>query len=347
LEKTLKGSFEREIPGTLGMIFVFRRPVNTSPERIAVKTINREQVKPQYPHSAIDRLTHELRHWVEYRHSPLILPPFFTELVYGWPYIVMPYCDCTLRDYIDEKVQRQGQAEAIALMVQCVAALEYAQRHGLQAHQDLKPENVLLRNLRKGFNLGENYPFIWEAKLADFGLANAYRELGVPWGSRPYLAPEQYELGADLSKVDVFACGVMLHELLTGLHPFGLRTSDVWPDPKPGLSPQWKHENKWKAWASSTKKLDGSTGGQLGDIREIVEKTLRTNPGDRPSLDELRRDLLDTLKRTDSEAHVQLRVLLEGVHFMSLNSSALDVDVDRYQMENLKKLRANQDLPWN
>jgi serine/threonine protein kinase len=147
LEKTLKGSFDRKIDGTLGAIFVFRRPPGTIPERIAVKTVFPDSVKSHAPHDAVVRLMYEVRHWIEYRHSPLILHPFFTELVYGWPYVVMPYCNCTLRDYIDQKAPRRGQAEAIALMVQCVAALEYARQHGLLAHQDLKPENILLRSL--------------------------------------------------------------------------------------------------------------------------------------------------------------------------------------------------------
>jgi serine/threonine protein kinase len=48
------------------------------------------------------------------------------------------------------------------------------------------------------------------------------------------------------SRVDVFACGVMLHELLTGEHPIGEVTSDVWPEPKPDKPKAWGHEAKWK-----------------------------------------------------------------------------------------------------
>lgn len=343
LEERLNCLFEREIPGTLGTILVFRRPhPDTSPQRIAVKTIFPGNVRRQASHRAIDRLVHEVRHWINYRHSRLVLPPLWTEVVDGWPYIVMPYCECTLRDYIDGKVPQRGQAEAIALMVQCVTALEYARQHGMHAHQDLKPENILLVDVSMRF--GADYPFAWQAKLADFGLANAYQELHLPWGSRPYLAPEQYEPGTDLSKVDVFACGVILHELLTGLHPVGERTSDIWPEPRPEKPRKWKHEEPWKHWAHSSKKVDRTAVDLRGNFRDIVEKTLQTNPQDRASLEELRCALLDALKRTDDAAYTNLRVLLEYFHFATLNSSILDAGIDRYQMENLEKLRTGEDL---
>lgn len=252
----------------------------------------------------------------------------------------MLYCECTLRDYIDQRVPRRGQAEAVALMVQSLTALEYATQYGLLAHQDLKPENILLQDLPKRFAFPENYPFVWRARLADFGLANAYVELNLRWGSRPYLAPEQYELDADLSKVDVFACGIMLHELLTGLHPIGLVTSDVWPRPKTGQSPQWRRENKWKRWARSTEKLSPEPANQLADFRHIIEESLRTDPRDRPSLRELQRELLDALKRLDDRSYESLNLLLSYFHFASVHSAALDddEDVDRYQLKYLEEL---------
>lgn len=336
LEARFGGSLEREIDGTLGKILIFRRPPNTYPERIAVKTVSPERVKASHRLGAIERFVHEVRHWIKYRHSPLILTPFFAALVHGWPYIAMPYCECTLRDYIDGQVPRRPQAEAVALMVQCLTALEFAAKRGLLAHQDLKPENILLQDVRKRFRVPEDYPFIWWARLADFGLANAYVELNIPWGSRPYLAPEQYEQNADLSKVDVFACGVMLHELLTGFHPIGVRTSDVWP--KPRQSPQWGHEGKWKRWARSTEKLSRQTAAQLGDLRDIVEETLRTDARDRPSVHELRVELLHALKRMDNRWYENLNLLLTYFHFTSVYSAILDDDDDRYQLKYLEEL---------
>lgn len=77
LETRFKGSLEREIDGTLGKILVFRYPPNTYPERIAVKTVDPNRVKASGALGAIQRFLHEVRHWITYRHCPLILTPFF------------------------------------------------------------------------------------------------------------------------------------------------------------------------------------------------------------------------------------------------------------------------------
>jgi serine/threonine protein kinase len=340
LETRFKGSLEKEIEGTLGKILIFQTQDNASDERIAVKTIDPQRIKSGASFGALERFVHEVRHWMNYRHHPLVLFPFFTAVVKGWPYVAMPYCECTLRHYIDQKVERRGNGEAVAMMVQAITALEYATRHGLLAHQDLKPENILLQDIRKKFALNKDYPFIWRARLADFGLANAYKELKIPYGSRPYQAPEQYERETDLSRVDVFACGVMLHEVLSGLHPIGQVTSDVWPEPKVGESQQWKRENKWKHWARSPKKLCPESVDQLGGFREIIEESLRTDPKDRPSLIELQCGLLFGLKRLEIVSYENLNCLLSQYHFQSIYSAAIsdDEDLDRYQLEHLETL---------
>lgn len=80
-------------------------------------------------------------------------------------------------------------------------------------HRDCTPSNVLLS---------------WEGavKLSDFGVAKAMQATnatrsGSAKGKPSYMAPEQLQGAADMDgRVDLFACGVMLYEMLTGRRPF-------------------------------------------------------------------------------------------------------------------------------
>ena len=105
--------------------------------------------------------------------------------------------------------------EALALVEKIARALHFAHERGL-IHRDLKPSNVLLDE--RG-----------EPHLVDFGVA---KDLGDPraqlteWGAivgtPDYLAPEQ-ALGENDkldARVDVWALGVLLYELLSGAPPF-------------------------------------------------------------------------------------------------------------------------------
>jgi serine/threonine protein kinase len=105
----------------------------------------------------------------------------------------------------------------VHLAAQLTDALAFA--HGLGIyHRDLKPSNVLL-------TAGG------EPLLLDFNLAyDAEQPLQRLGGTLPYMAPELLlatdPMGTgDGTKVgapaDVFALGVLVHELLTGMHPFG------------------------------------------------------------------------------------------------------------------------------
>ncbi|MBN2384567.1 protein kinase [bacterium] len=342
LEQTFNSKIEREISGTLGRIFIFKNQKGTYPERIAVKTIDPKLVSETAKYGAIERFIHEVTHWITYRHSPFIIAPFKTEIVNGWPYIAMPYCECTMREYIDGNVPRKGLPEAISLMVQACCGLQYAKRKGMRSHQDLKPENILLQDLKKKYQIPENYPFLWSARLADFGMANGYLELKLPWGSRPYMAPEQYMKDGitDLSQVDVFACGVMLHELVTGMHPIGEVTSDIWPIPKSGKSPNWRREDKWKKWARSEDKLRLETYDDLRGIRDIIEAALSTNPDDRPSIDSFQQSLLSELKNFDNNAYMSLLTLIAFYHCLEIDSEVFNRDVDepRYKLDQISEV---------
>jgi eukaryotic-like serine/threonine-protein kinase len=104
--------------------------------------------------------------------------------------------------------------DVLCLMEQLLVALQNAHEQGVW-HRDIKPSNLMIT--REG-----------RLKIADFGIARmmhgdaaaAPRDGGV-MGSPGYLAPECYSSGAVVDqRADLYACGVLLFELLTGVRPF-------------------------------------------------------------------------------------------------------------------------------
>ncbi|MEU9125572.1 Stk1 family PASTA domain-containing Ser/Thr kinase [Streptomyces sp. NPDC048506] len=125
-------------------------------------------------------------------------------------YLAMEYvAGCTLRDVLRERGALQPRA-ALDILEPMLAALGAAHRAGL-VHRDMKPENVLI---------GDD----GRVKVADFGLVravdtNTTASTGSVLGTVSYLAPEQLEHGTADARVDVYACGVVLYEMLTGGKP--------------------------------------------------------------------------------------------------------------------------------
>ncbi|MFE9646585.1 Stk1 family PASTA domain-containing Ser/Thr kinase [Streptomyces sp. NPDC006365] len=124
-------------------------------------------------------------------------------------YLAMEYvAGCTLRDVLRERGALQPRA-ALDILESVLAALGGAHRAGF-VHRDMKPENVLI---------GDD----GRVKVADFGLVRAVDTVtnttGSVLGTVSYLAPEQIEHGTADPRVDVYACGIVLYEMLTGDRP--------------------------------------------------------------------------------------------------------------------------------
>lgn len=101
--------------------------------------------------------------------------------------------------------------EVLDIMVQVASALSTVHRTGL-VHRDIKPANILVDT--QGV-----------VKVADFGLAFAssmtrITGTGQYLGTLTYMAPEQLEVGDPAPVWDIYACGVILFEALSGAPPF-------------------------------------------------------------------------------------------------------------------------------
>ena len=112
------------------------------------------------------------------------------------------------------------RTRTIALVRQLLHGLEHAHSKGL-IHRDLKPENVLVEHTSEG-----EVP-----RIVDFGIAVLRETGGTPeqrrlttagtvLGTPMYMAPEQAQ-GLDVDpRVDLFALGVIVYEMLSGMSPF-------------------------------------------------------------------------------------------------------------------------------
>ena len=152
---------------------------------------------------------------------PNILPlyDFGEEIVNGTPltFMVMPYCpDGSLSTWL----QARGPNQPLALqdiahfLHEAADALQHAHDNGI-IHQDVKPQNFLLRS-----NKNADLP---DLLLADFGIAKlASGTSGASQairGTPIYMAPEQWE-GQPVPASDQYSLAVMIYQLLTGRSPF-------------------------------------------------------------------------------------------------------------------------------
>jgi serine/threonine-protein kinase len=147
-------------------------------------------------------------------HHPNILPVYQIGEDQGRLYLVMQLVHGgSLKDKLDQS-WAPPQREAAALLRTLALAVHYAHEHNV-IHRDLKPGNILLTPS-------------FEPRIADFGLAKRLDDgqqltlSGQVLGTPGYMAPEQAagnarEVGPP---TDVYALGVILYELLTGLLPF-------------------------------------------------------------------------------------------------------------------------------
>ncbi len=142
--------------------------------------------------------------------SPNVVAVFDQGSTGDLHYIAMEYVPGpTLRELLAAR-GRLNPREALDIVERVLTGLAAAHDAGI-IHRDVKPENVLLGNGAM-------------VKVADFGLARAaagvsHTKTGLLIGTAAYLAPEQVASNTSDERTDVYATGVMLFEMLTGVQP--------------------------------------------------------------------------------------------------------------------------------
>ena len=142
---------------------------------------------------------------------PHIVTTYDTGRDGDFAYIVMELVEGTT---LARLLKSQGPlpvARAVDVAVQVADALACAHSHGV-VHRDVKPANILLRE-------------DGHVKVADFGIAKAgnggdLTRTGVVMGTAKYLSPEQVSGSPADAGSDIYALGIVLYEMISGVPPF-------------------------------------------------------------------------------------------------------------------------------
>jgi eukaryotic-like serine/threonine-protein kinase len=128
----------------------------------------------------------------------------------AYAYIAMEYIEGrSLRECFEQKVPF-SIGQIVSILSQLLEALQYAHDRGVW-HRDIKPANILI--------LGNG-----QVKVTDFGIAriesSMLTQVGAIMGTPGFIAPEMYLGDTFDNRVDLFAAGVVLYQLLAGTPPF-------------------------------------------------------------------------------------------------------------------------------
>lgn len=169
----------------------------------------------------IDRFKREAEVLLKFTHEGSIQLRDFGRHSDGRYYMAMDYCSGTV---LKKSIQEHGPysiEESFDIVLQLLNVLEAAHASGI-IHRDIKPDNIMTETQSGSARL--------RVKILDFGIAklkesiegncNATME-GASIGTPFYMSPEQASGESDLDhRVDLYAVGIVLYELLTGQVPF-------------------------------------------------------------------------------------------------------------------------------
>jgi serine/threonine protein kinase len=196
-----------EIVGSLGaggMGEVYRANDTRLDRTVAIKVLRPHLLESA---EARERFDHEARAISKLNH-PHVCTLYDVGHQGGVDFLVMEYVE---GETLARRLERGAipVAQAVRFGSQIADALDRAHRHGI-VHRDLKPANIMLT--RGGI------------KLLDFGLAR-FDAPGVSderalIGTPQYMSPEQLDRRPTDARSDIFACGAVLYEMVTGQRAF-------------------------------------------------------------------------------------------------------------------------------
>ena len=210
--------------GQGGMGEVYEAVDTSLQSRIALKTVRPEIAGIE---RSVERFRREIQLARRITHENVCrIYELGTHSPPGEPAVLFFTMELLEGETLAQHLRREGrlaEAEARPLVEQLVEALAAAHRAGV-IHRDFKSGNVILVPAA-----GEGTPGL-RAVVTDFGLARSIQtegpgdatltETGAIVGSPAYMAPEQVEGRRPTPAADIYALGVVLYEMMTGVLPF-------------------------------------------------------------------------------------------------------------------------------
>lgn len=195
--------------GAMGVVY---EAVDTENDRpVALKVLRLERLDPAATGELRERFRREAEAGRRLDHPNIVSTyDYGEESATHGAYIAMELIHGReLKSVLDTGI-RFDLARIVRVMGEILAAMQHAHERGI-VHRDMKPGNVML--LDDG-----------SVKVADFGIAklgtSELTQMGAVLGTACYMSPEQLSgLPVD-GRSDLFACGVILYQLLTHRLPF-------------------------------------------------------------------------------------------------------------------------------
>lgn len=262
------------------------------------------------------RFLRELEVQAESHYHPNVHWPFKITTILGIPVAYFRRWEGDLSCHIED--DSLGDTGRLMLMIQLISGLRHCHSREL-THQDLKPENVFVRDLRKGFRGLPDNDFWFRPMVADFGSVNLASEIGEFSGSRPYMAPEQWKSEPLGEWTSSFVIGIMLHELISrGEHPAGEHLG-AWHRCENPLFNRLQKNRYWQKWLDKGCQVARPLANS--DLAGVVADCLRIMPCQRPSLIDVQNRLQSILAGQSQAASEQSDLFLrEAQNNTTLNN---------------------------
>ncbi|MFA5008292.1 MAG: serine/threonine-protein kinase [Candidatus Omnitrophota bacterium] len=209
--------------GKTGMGIVYACVEPSNKYIYALKTFQ-ENFFPSSEHQSLFK--REALAWIKLASHPNIVYAFSAQLLENRLFIILEYInpDAYGRNTLSHYLGKLTFEEMLKISIQFCHGMEYAYSKGIDAHRDIKPDNIMITADKT-------------VKITDFGLVKAFQEIEFKenfisrnekhslsifkskgkqiCGTLPYMSPEQFDGYAD-ARSDVYSFGVTLYQLISG-----------------------------------------------------------------------------------------------------------------------------------